>query len=134
MILQRAGKIAAALVRRFEHHEGLRLDQLLVVGPADDGGFQHVGMALQRAFDLERRHVHAGDFQHVVAPAAVDEIAVVVLDIFVAGARPFAENVARDCSRLFQYIIALVGPRTCNSPISPRCLITLPSSSIRRRS
>ena len=49
-------------------------------------------MALQHALDLERRDIHAGHFQHVVAPAAVNEVAVVVLDIFVAGARPFAQE------------------------------------------
>ncbi len=76
----------------FEHHESLGLDQRVGVRPADHGGFEHVGMALQHALDLERRDIHAGDLQHVVAPAAVDEIAVVVLDIFVAGARPFAEE------------------------------------------
>src|SRR5580704_9057511 len=92
VILQGAREGVARLVRRFEHHERLGLDQPVVVGPADHGGFEHVGVALQHALDLERRHIHAGDLEHVVAPAAVDEVAVVVLDIFVARARPFAEK------------------------------------------
>ena len=92
VILQRAREGVARLVRRFEHHERLGLDQPVVVRPADHGGFQHVGMALQHALDLERRHIHAGDLEHVVAAAAVDEIAVVVLDIFVARAGPVAEK------------------------------------------
>src|SRR5207237_189069 len=49
-------------------------------------------MALQRALDLERRDIDAADLEHVVAPAAVDVISVLVLDIFVAGARPLAEE------------------------------------------
>src|SRR5262249_45547374 len=62
------------------------------IGPADHGGFQNIGMALQHALHLERRDVHARDLEHVVAPAAVDEVAVLVDDVFVAGARPFADE------------------------------------------
>ena len=42
--------------------------------------------------DLERRDVDAADLKHVVAAAAVDKVALLVLDIFVAGARPFAQE------------------------------------------
>ena len=45
-----------------------------------------------------------------------------------------AWKVARDCARLFQYMVAAVGPRTCSSPISPRAVMTRPSSSTRRMS
>ena len=44
----------------------------------------------QRGLDLERRDIHARHFQHVVGAAAADVIAVGILDIFVARARPFA--------------------------------------------
>ena len=63
-----------------------------VVRPRHHGGFEHVGVRAERALDLERRDVDAADLEHVVAPAAVDVIAVLVLDVFVAGARPFAEE------------------------------------------
>ena len=49
-------------------------------------------MRRQRRLDLERRHIHARHFQHVVGAAAADVIAIGVLDIFVARARPFAQE------------------------------------------
>src|SRR6516165_5749694 len=58
-VLQFLRKRVARLVWRFEHHERLRLDQLVGIRPADHGGLEHVGMALQHAFDLERRDIHA---------------------------------------------------------------------------
>ena len=63
-VLERARQIVTGLLRRFEHHESLRLDQRVDVRPADDGRFEHVGMALQHALDLERRDVHARDLEH----------------------------------------------------------------------
>ena len=49
-------------------------------------------MGLQRAFDLERRDVEPRNLQHVVVTPAINVIAVLVLEIFVAGARPFAHE------------------------------------------
>src|SRR5690242_7649027 len=42
MLLQRANERIVRLLRRLEHDEGFRLDQLLLVVPADDRGFQNV--------------------------------------------------------------------------------------------
>ena len=49
-------------------------------------------MGAERAFDLERRDIDAADLEHVVAAAAVHVIAVLVLQVLVARARPFAEK------------------------------------------
>ena len=46
----------------------------------------------QCRLDLGRRDKHAADLQHVVAAAAIDVIAVRVLEIFVAGAGPGADK------------------------------------------
>ena len=40
VVLERLRQSVIALVRRFQHHERLRLDQRILVGPADDRGQQ----------------------------------------------------------------------------------------------
>src|SRR6185369_4390309 len=54
VLLQRARKLLAGIVSRLEDHEGLGLDQLVVVRPRYHRGLQHVRMGAERAFDLER--------------------------------------------------------------------------------
>src|SRR5262245_6044409 len=92
MLLQRQHQLITSAVRRLEHDESLRLDQRLLVRPRHHGCFEHIRVALQRAFDLERRDVDAADFQHVVTPPAVDIVAVLVLQVLVTGACPFAQE------------------------------------------
>src|SRR5882762_8664594 len=67
MRLQRPRHVVAGAIRRLEHDESFRLDQLLSGRPRHHRGFEHIRVALQRAFDLEWRHVDAAHFQHVVA-------------------------------------------------------------------
>src|SRR6266699_2249294 len=63
---------------------------------ADDGGFEHRGVADQRLLDLEGRYPDAADLQHVVAAPAIAVIAVGVANIGVAGMGPLAaEGAAR---------------------------------------
>ena len=99
MLLQRAGERVVCLVRSFEHDKGARLCELLLVVPADDGRFQHVRMRGERRLHLEGRDIHARYFQHIVGAAAADVIAVLVLDVFVAGTRPLALEGRRATSR-----------------------------------
>ena len=61
-------------------------------GQATTAASSTSGWRAQRAFDLERRDINAADLQHVVAAAAIDEEAVLVLAIFVAGAGPFPQE------------------------------------------
>ena len=49
-------------------------------------------MGAERAFDLERRDIDAADLEHVVAPPAIDVVTALILHVFVAGARPFAQE------------------------------------------
>src|SRR5712671_3367012 len=49
-------------------------------------------MREQRALDLERRDIDAADLEHVIGAAAIGEVAVFALDVFVAAARPLAEE------------------------------------------
>src|SRR5262245_16975946 len=52
VFLQCTHQRIARLVRRFQYDEGFRLDQLLLVVPADDGRFENIGMRTQRRLDL----------------------------------------------------------------------------------
>src|SRR5262249_51539897 len=76
----------------FKHDEGLRFHQAVGIFLADDGGLQHCFVRYQRRLDIERRHPHAADLEHVVSAAAVVEVTVFVTAIFVAGMGPFADE------------------------------------------
>src|SRR6185369_5799788 len=56
------------------------------------GGFENALMREQRALDLEGRDIDAADLEHVVGASAIGEIAVLAFDVFVAAARPLAEE------------------------------------------
>ena len=77
---QRVVRLAA--LERDEHGDGFALE---LVGPADGGGFGHVRMADERAFDLDRAQPMAGDVEHVVDAAHDPVVAVVVAAGVVAG-------------------------------------------------
>src|SRR5205814_1040638 len=57
---------------------------------ADHRCFEHTLMSDQGGLDLGRRDVHAAHLHHIVAAAAIDVIAVVVREILVPSARPYA--------------------------------------------
>ena len=87
---------SSAVLAGFEHDEGLRLDEAVLVGRADDGGFEHRRVLDDGRLDLERAHIDAADLQHVVAPAGVGEAAVGIADVLVAALGPAAlEGFAR---------------------------------------
>src|SRR5258707_12862193 len=67
VLLQRPRQLLAGLVGGLEHHEGLGLDQLVVVRPGNDRGLQHVWMVEERASNFERRYLVAAGIQESVA-------------------------------------------------------------------
>src|SRR5262249_30230325 len=84
MILKRTRQGVACLAWILQHDESLGLDEAVDVVPRDQGRVENLRMGLQRAFDFERGYIETRYLQHVVAPAAIDEIALLVLDILVA--------------------------------------------------
>src|ERR1700730_16549517 len=74
----------------FDDDKGLGLDQTVLVRYPDHSRFEHILVCNQRRLDLGRRDIHAAHLQHVVAAAAIDVITVLVLEILVPGARPYA--------------------------------------------
>ena len=127
VLLQRRGEIGVCATVGSQHDISLGLDQPVLVGLPDHRGFEHRRVGSKRRLDFERRDPDAADLEHVVAAAAVGEIAVVALDVLVAAARPGPEKGVAAFFAVVPVNAALVGPATCSSPISP--LATgLPSS------
>src|SRR5262245_3554864 len=71
-----------------EHDEGHRLDERVVILPADDAAFEDGGMRDERVLDLDRTHPQTTHLQHVVGTARVPEVALLVLGVLVAGPEP----------------------------------------------
>src|ERR1700730_5711635 len=92
MLTQRKRHYFARLAGRLKHHKCLGPNQAILIGPSRHRRFEHVRMAHQHAFNLERRHVNTADLHHVVPPPAIQIVAVLVLDVFVAGTSPLAQK------------------------------------------
>ena len=73
-----------------EHDEGHRLEQAFVVGGAGDPALQNGRVPLEHRFHIGGPHRLAGHFEHLVGPARVPEVAVVVEHEFVVGIDPLA--------------------------------------------
>ena len=91
-----------AALERDEHGHGFALD---LVGPPHGGGFGHVRMADQGAFDLDRAQPMAGDVQHVVDAAHDPVVAVGVAAGVVAG-----QVVVRHLAPVLLAIAVVVAP------------------------
>src|SRR5215472_18635118 len=92
MILQRTRQGIAGFAGIPEDDKRLGLHEPVAIVSGDHGGLEHVEMGEQRAFDLEGGYVESGYLQHVVPPAAIDEIALFILDVLVPRSRPLAEE------------------------------------------
>src|SRR6202043_485086 len=68
-----------------QRHIGVDALALDVVGIADHGGFRHLGMRDQRAFDFGGAHAMAGDVDDVIDAAGDPVIAVGVAAAAIAG-------------------------------------------------
>src|SRR6516165_9177663 len=90
MLFERLREILVGAGAGFDNDESFGPDQTITVRGADHRRFEHVLVHDQCRLDLGGRDIHAADLQHVVAAAAIDVIAVLVLEILVAGARPGA--------------------------------------------
>jgi len=78
-----------------EDDERLRLDEPVRVLVPDDGGFEHGLVADPRVLDLDRRDPDAADLEHVVGPAAVQEVGGAARD---TSAKAGFELPNRDCA------------------------------------
>src|SRR6185369_8775356 len=78
------GRLLAGL----HHHDRLDRFTPFVVGDADHGGFGHVRVIADRAFDLGRIDVLAAGDDHVLDAVVDVEVAVLVQVAGVAGAQP----------------------------------------------
>src|SRR6516165_9385992 len=90
MLFERLREILVGAGAGFDNDESFGPDQTITVRGADHRRFEHVLVHDQCRLDLGGRDIHAADLQHVVAAAAIDVIAVLILEILVAGARPYA--------------------------------------------
>src|SRR6202022_851689 len=89
---QRFEQLFVGAIAVLEDNEGFRPDQAVAVRLADDGGFEHGFMRDERGLDLERRHPHAIDLEHIIGAPAVMMVACMVADIFIPGIGPFAHE------------------------------------------
>ena len=62
----------------------------MLVGPGDDGGFEHGGMAVEHAFDLDGRDVLAAGDDDVLGAVLQLDIAVGMHHAEIAGVEPAA--------------------------------------------
>src|SRR5204863_9005492 len=90
VLLDLAHERIVSLVRRTQDDERLRLDEPLVILPADDGRFQHRRMADDGRLDLRGRDPEAADVDHVVVAPAVDVVAGLVASVLFVATRPLA--------------------------------------------
>ena len=85
--IKRAG---LELLPRHRDDTGNRLDEAVGAGRPDDDRFEHVGMLDQHRLDLGRSDPLAADLEHVVGASEVGVVAVLGLDVHVAGLEPLA--------------------------------------------
>src|SRR5690242_12072438 len=88
MVLQRLLHLVAAFVARLEDDEGLDDRAALLVGPADYAALRDRDVLQQRRLDFRAGDVVAGGDDHVVGARLVEEVAVLVAQIGVAGEVP----------------------------------------------
>src|SRR5262249_10461636 len=89
-LLELAGQFGRACHAVFQDDAGRRLQQLIAVFPANDGGFLDRRMFDQHALNLYWTDPYAAALQHVVGASGIPEEAVGILVILVAGADPVA--------------------------------------------
>ena len=86
------GKRDASGLSVFEDDEGLWLDQTFLIKATNDGRLDDVGMFDKFGFNLEWRAPDAANLQHVIAAAAVVEIAPRVTTTGVSGIEPAIDH------------------------------------------
>ena len=86
------GQRIASLVSLLEHEVGLRLYKIRLIRLSHHGTLCNCLTADQTTFDLHRRHPNPADFHHVVRPACLPEVTVLILIILIAREEPLAEG------------------------------------------
>src|SRR5262245_1158914 len=73
--IRKLGRAGHAIAQHDERH---RLDQRVVILPADDTAFEDGGMRDERVLDLDWTHPQTADLQHVVGTTRVPKVALLV--------------------------------------------------------
>ena len=71
-----------------QDHESLRFDQLIGIGTANNCGFQNQRVFDETTLNLYGRAPNYTYLKHVITATAIDEIAVLILEVGVAGVEP----------------------------------------------
>src|SRR6266851_2034323 len=103
--LELGRQLGGTLYSRPKHDEGLRLEQVVLVGLSHHRHLEDAGMRDQHRLDLGGRDPLAARLDHVVRSAAVDVIALGVLKVLIPGEGPSAA----ECGEALLPVVPITG-------------------------